>query len=81
MSLPRVVAFSASSNRPSRTRGLVEAVAAELARHQRIDLRVYDLLDAGPGLGVTTRDALPLPAARIVEACEDLRAKGTALAG
>ncbi|WP_407943159.1 NAD(P)H-dependent oxidoreductase [Methylobacterium oxalidis] len=70
MSLPRVVAFSASSNRPSRTRGLVEAVAAELARHQRIDLRVYDLLDAGPGLGVTTRDALPLPAARIVEAIE-----------
>ncbi|WP_431311038.1 NAD(P)H-dependent oxidoreductase [Methylobacterium nigriterrae] len=70
MSLPRIVAFSGSSNRPSRTRSLVEAVAAELARHRRIDLRVYDLVDAGPGIGVSTREALPLPAARLIEAIE-----------
>jgi len=71
MSLPRVVAFSASASRPSRTRGLVEAVAADLARARRIDLAVYDLVDAGAGLVVASRDELPLPARRIVEAIED----------
>ncbi|MGU3538465.1 NAD(P)H-dependent oxidoreductase [Methylobacterium sp. A54F] len=70
MPLPRVVAFSASINRPSRTRSLVEAVAAGLALRQRIDLRVFDLIDAGPGLGALTRDGLSLPAARLIEAIE-----------
>ncbi|MDP4024975.1 NAD(P)H-dependent oxidoreductase [Methylobacterium sp. NEAU 140] len=69
-SLPRVVAFSGSAKRPSRTRDLVEAVAGELGRLRRIDLRVYDLVDAGPGLGATLRADLPLPAARLVEAIE-----------
>ena len=67
---PRVVAFSGSAKRPSRTRDLVEAVAAELARLRRIDLKVYDLIDAGPGLGATRREDLSLPAARLVEAIE-----------
>ncbi|WP_238183941.1 NAD(P)H-dependent oxidoreductase [Methylobacterium trifolii] len=70
MSLPRVVAFSASANRPSRTRNLVEAVAAELARHRRIDLDVLDLVDAGPGLGATARDGLSPAAARLIGAIE-----------
>jgi len=70
LSLPRLVAFSASSNRPSRTRGLVEAVAAEVERHRRVHLKVFDLLDAGPGLAVSSRAALPLPAARMIEAIE-----------
>ena len=70
MSLPRIVAFSGSQNRPSRTRTLVEAVGAELARHRRIDLKVLDLLDAGPGLAVASRQMLPLPAARLIEAIE-----------
>lgn len=70
MSLPRLVAFSASTGRPSRTRSLVEAVAAEAARHRSLDVRVFDLIDAGPGLAATSRAALPLPAARIVEAIE-----------
>ncbi len=71
VSLPRVVAFSASPSRPSRTRVLVEAVAADLARQRRIDLAVYDLVDAGAGLVVASRDELPLPARRLVEAIED----------
>ncbi|MGY2050091.1 FMN reductase [Methylobacterium sp. JK268] len=70
MRLPRIVAFSGNTGRPSRTRVLVEAIAAELARQRRIDLKVLDLVDAGPGLGATSRDALPLPAARLVEAIE-----------
>lgn len=68
--IPRVVAFAASAKRPARSRFLVEAVAAELARLRRIDLRVYDLLDAGPGLGATQRSELTLPAARLVDAVE-----------
>ncbi|ACA16641.1 NADPH-dependent FMN reductase [Methylobacterium sp. 4-46] len=67
---PRIVAFSGNAHRPSRTRVLVEAIAAELARQRRIELKVLDLVDAGPGLGVTSRDALPLPAARLIEAIE-----------
>ncbi|MCJ2015426.1 NAD(P)H-dependent oxidoreductase [Methylobacterium sp. J-076] len=69
--LPRVVAFAASAKRPARTRFLVEAVAAELSRLRRIDLKVYDLIDAGPGLGVSRREDLTLPAARLVDAIEN----------
>ena len=66
----RIVAFSGNTHRPSRTRTLVEAVAAELSRLRPIDLQVYDLVDAGTGIAVASRSALPLPAARIVEAIE-----------
>ena len=66
----RIVAFSGNTHRPSRTRTLVEAVAAELSRLRPIDLKLYDLVDAGTGIAVASRSALPLPAARIVEAIE-----------
>ncbi|MER2263949.1 FMN reductase [Methylobacterium oxalidis] len=66
----RVVAFSGNTRRPSRTRALVEAVAGELARLRPVEVRVLDLLDAGPGVGALDRAALPLPAARIVEGIE-----------
>ena len=67
---PRIVAFSGNTRRPSRTRSLVEAVGAELQRLRPVELRVFDLVDAGAGIGVADRAALPLPAARIVEAIE-----------
>lgn len=69
-SLPRIVAFSGSAKRPSRTRDLVEAVAAELGRLRGIDLAVYDLIDAGPGLGATRREDLSPQALRLIEAIE-----------
>lgn len=69
-SRPRVVAFSGSAKRPSRTRILVEALGAELGRLRGIDLAVYDLIDAGPGLGATQRDALSPAALRVIEAIE-----------
>src|SRR3954463_11319903 len=50
MSLHRVVGIAGNLKRPSRTRAVVEAVAAALARRRDVDLSVYDLLDAGPGL-------------------------------
>ena len=71
MKAPRLVAFSGNVRRPSKTRALVEFVAAQVARTRRIDLRTYDLIDAGPGLGAAyARPDLPLPAARIVDAIE-----------
>ena len=66
----RIVAFSGNVRRPSRTRVLVEAVAAELARRRPIDLKVYDLAEIGTGLGVTSRQALPLPIGHMIEAME-----------
>ncbi len=66
----RIVAFSGNVRRPSRTRARVEAVTAELGRQRPIDLKVYDLAEIGTGLGATTRQALPLPIAHMIEAME-----------
>jgi FMN reductase len=71
MSLPRLVGFSGSPRRPSKTRSLVERLAAEVARRQQVRLDIYDLSDAGPGLGAALqRKDLTLPAARIIDAIE-----------
>jgi FMN reductase len=71
MSLPRIVGFSGSPRRPSKTRSLVETVAAEVASHQPVRLEIFDLSDAGPGLGAALqRQDLTLPAARIIDAIE-----------
>lgn len=66
----RIVAFSGNTHRPSRTRVLVEAVSAEIARIRPVEIRTWDLVDAGQGIAVGSRAALPLPAARIVEDIE-----------
>jgi FMN reductase len=71
MSTLRIVGFSGSTHRPSRTRALVESVAAEIGSRRSIDLDVFDLLDAGPGLGVFSRDELPRNAADILDAVEN----------
>jgi FMN reductase len=71
MSLPRIVGFSGSPRRPSKTRSLVETVAAAVASHRPARLDVFDLSDAGPGLGAALqRQDLTLPAARIIDAIE-----------
>lgn len=66
----RVVGFSGNTRRPSRTRALVEAVGAALADLRSPSLEVFDLVDAGPGLGAASRADLPREARRIVEAIE-----------
>jgi FMN reductase len=66
----RIVGFSGSTRRPSRTRTLVEAIAKQIARRRLIQLELYDLVDAGPDIGVFTRDALLPNAAAIVRAIE-----------
>lgn len=67
----RVVAFSGNTRRPSRTRALVESVGAELSRRRPVELRQYDLVDAGPGISAAERSGLSLPAARIIDAIEN----------
>jgi FMN reductase len=71
MSPPRVIGVSGNLQRPSRTRTLVEAVGAAVARCTRIDLHIYDLLDVSPGLGASvSRKNLPLPVAHLLEQIE-----------
>jgi len=71
MSRPRVVVFCGNLRRPSRSRVLAEAMGAEVGRLVPVDLKVYDILDAGPGFGsALARTDLPLPAARIVDEIE-----------
>ncbi|MBD2750809.1 NAD(P)H-dependent oxidoreductase [Microvirga sp. BT688] len=71
MSRPRIVIFCGNLHRPSRSRVLAEALGAEVGRRVPVDLRVYDILDAGPGFGTAlARSDLPLPAARIIDGIE-----------
>ncbi|MGU3536790.1 FMN reductase [Methylobacterium sp. A54F] len=72
MTRPRLVGFSANVQRPSKTRTLVEAIAAEAASRTALDVRIFDVVDAGTGLGAAlSRQQLSLPARRIVEAIEE----------
>ena len=71
MTRPKLVGFSANLQRPSKTRALVEAVSEAAAADGGLDLRLFDLVDAGTGLGAAwSRDGLSLPARRVVEAIE-----------
>ncbi|MDP4005681.1 FMN reductase [Methylobacterium sp. NEAU K] len=72
MTRPRLVGLSANVQRPSKTRTLVDAVLREACNQAAFDGRIFDFVDAGPGLGgAWTRDQLPLPARRVLEAIEE----------
>ncbi len=71
MTALRLVGFSGSTRRPSRTRALVEHIGATAARALRASFSLYDLIDAGPGLGgAFIRDDLSAQAAAIIDAVE-----------
>ncbi|HZH09379.1 MAG TPA: NAD(P)H-dependent oxidoreductase [Microvirga sp.] len=72
MSRPRVVVFCGSIRRPSRSRALAETLGDEIGRRVAIELKSYDVLDAGPGFGsALARSDLPLPAARMIDEIEN----------
>ncbi|GJE37482.1 FMN reductase [Methylobacterium persicinum] len=72
MTRPRLVGLSANVQRPSKTRTLVETVLQEVRSRSAVEARVFDFVDAGPGLGAAwTRDQLSLPARRLVDAIEE----------
>ncbi|WP_375464030.1 FMN reductase [uncultured Methylobacterium sp.] len=72
MTRPRLVGLSANVQRPSKTRTLVDAVLREACSRAPFEGRIFDFVDAGPGLGAAwTRDQLPLPARRVLDAIEE----------
>ena len=69
---PRVVAFTGSTRRPSKSRQLAKAIAERVAEHLPVTLEFYDVIDAGPGLGAAfTRAELTPEALKVVEAVEE----------
>lgn len=48
----KIVGFSGNFSRPSRTRGLVGAVLAEIAARQLGETQHFDLLDVGPDFAI-----------------------------
>lgn len=70
MSTIRIVGISGSTRRPSRTRTLVERVAVEVSARRSAEIHVFDLADAGPGLGAFGRGDLPKEAAAILNEIE-----------
>jgi FMN reductase len=76
MSSPKVVGISGNFTRPSRTRSLVELIAAQTARELGATSECFDLVDAGPRLGATFSRSDAAPEHEIVwkavEACSVL---------
>lgn len=68
---PRLVAISGSANRPSRSSALALAIASATAERIDSELQLFDLIDAGSGLGAAfTRNELTPQARNVVEAVE-----------
>ena len=57
MSKPLIVGLSGSLSRPSRTRGLVEAIVAEIASRQVCETVIHDIASMLPALGRATSAA------------------------
>lgn len=70
MQSQRIIGFCGNSWRPARARALVEAVGADLRGRHGIELRILDLMDAGPGLAAFSRDALSEAARAVIETIE-----------
>lgn len=68
---PRIVTFTGSTRRPSKSRALALAIAAGVSNQTDVEIESYDVFDAGPGLGAAyTRKELTPEALRVVEAVE-----------
>lgn len=68
---PRIVAFSGSTRRPSKSRSLALAIATGVDQRLGVTIESYDIVDAGPGLGAAfTRKELSLEALQVLEAVE-----------
>jgi FMN reductase len=76
MSVPKVVGISGNFTRPSRTRSLVELIAAQTAHELGATSECFDLVDAGSRLGATFSRADAAPEHenvwKAVEACSVL---------
>lgn len=71
MSLPRIVGISGSPRRPSKATALVTLAATEITERTQAHVEIFDLLDAGAGLGsALQREDLSFPASRVINAIE-----------
>lgn len=71
MSSVRLVGFGGNVRRPSRTRALIENIGIEATLHRAVSFELYDLIDAGRGLGAAfTREELSPQARTVIEAIE-----------
>jgi FMN reductase len=67
----RIVGVAGNFHRPSKTRRLVEAIGARVARTPQVDFAIYDLIDFGPSLGgALSRAELPLSTKSILRRIE-----------
>lgn len=67
----RLVVFTGSTHRPSKSRALGEFLAERLALRLPVETERYDVIDAGPGLGAAfTRKELSSDARKVLEAVE-----------
>lgn len=67
----KVVVISSNTWRPSKSRTLAETITRHVDTRLSVDFQLYDIVDAGPGLGAAfTRQALTPEALRVVEAIE-----------
>lgn len=64
--MKKVVVICGNTRRPSKTRALAEAISAQIVARCQVELAIYDLVDAGPGLGAFTRDDLSSSATKIL---------------
>ena len=66
--MSKVIAFSGSFNRPSKTSALVNYIGKEVARKFGTEVQSYDLLDVGTSLGLAQRaDKLEPKGQQIIE--------------
>jgi FMN reductase len=67
----RLVVFTGSTHRPSKSRALGEFLAARVAAHVQVEAKHYDIVDAGHGLGAAfSRKELTPEALQVLEAVE-----------
>ena len=67
----KLVVFTGSTHRPSKSRALGEYLAERIAAHTPVETERYDVVDAGPGLGAAfTRKTLSEDARKVIEAVE-----------
>lgn len=68
---PHVVAIAGNVQRPSKSRALASRIAESVGARLDVRISVFDLIDAGPGLGAAyQRDQLTEQALSIIEAVE-----------
>jgi FMN reductase len=71
----RLVAIAGNTHRPSKSRLLADTIIETLRLDDRFDTKIYDIVDAGPGLGSAfQRDKLSESAAHIVNEIEGAEA-------